>query len=1073
MCTPGIFVGQNEITRVQMRYVSPNTADIQVLRTGYDLAVQTAPSNTYAEITSGTSFSRQETTNPGMFTLNLGNQYTVSAKNLTAYDVKVANCTYERGQRECVPTNIRAATCSISICNDGGTVDVNSPNRVYKYAFMYVPKGVADVVVVRTGDDQSIESVGATTSAQINGVTQTPNPATYTALPAGGSTLQSVFATKDMSKIMKVGWCSYFRGAPECSPVGHGCVGGVGGHAPVCDFELADCTVAGSFCKYDLPLQDANKIYKIEFKYLSDSLAAPTATSTGDVLTKVVGRDLTTLTAPAGVTTQFATQSMRSDKRYFVNNVPIGNYAYYAKYDANYSIQAGFCQYERGRPECSVQQSYYIGNGGTGYLAAIAPFNDANCDPTIGLCTPAQFPGEQAYQSVHQSVDSNVVTKIVWKYDVPKNADIEIKRVGGDLFMGSAPTTTAYYDTVAAVRTNPARFTNVRGAAHVVYSQYYPNTHVTSVGSCVYERGGTPCAVTDFNPAACDANLRVCKYVLSNVDEYKVNKVVFKYDELPANGFLLTNSGPVSMIPGNSDTTLITATKTGTQDAQTIVFGVTGLPSGATATFSPTTCNDTCTSTMTVQSTTATPIGTYPLQVSGFPSGNVTSLDMNVGNAIRIHAYSVVCPAESDLPNWGGEIGSHGTTNTPGRPITMNPTVLQEFLQSHPQCVLSPNWNFQWGHAGAPAKSGDFIGPAATGTGPTDWRNFDTPTAVGDQPAVAEIFSLWDGVKNSELLWVRENLKPGYITYPQPPYPVFTKYGAELFCHRDGYNYDDWDYVYNPQYGSTYYCVAFNAGNEGGPTTGDISLDRTDSAGAPVDAVTDSGGTSKTIYAGFGNTPGSVPTGPAPAHPLVLSNTPVGQKSFYVTQVDGVDEIVGLCTYAANTGGDCTPIFATSTGSQYYPTFTLSCGSTGSTWCTGQIPVLPGQTTKIVVKYVTASAPSAKTLSCSATPNVTAGKEVSWVASLQNVPANELGNYTYTWYGGAYTTANQVYSAGSEWNSGSAQTVNVFKKSYPATITTTSVQGATAYVTSSVSGEIIAPCTTKTTVIPRPTFIEI
>ncbi len=54
---------------------------------------------------------------------------------------------------------------------------------------------------------------------------------------------------------------------------------------------------------------------------------------------------------------------------------------------------------------------------------------------------------------------------------------------------------------------------------------------------------------------------------------------------------------------------------------QTVTLSATGLPSGATASFSPPSGNPTYTPTMTIATSLTTPAGTYPIQISGSPAG--------------------------------------------------------------------------------------------------------------------------------------------------------------------------------------------------------------------------------------------------------------------------------------------------------------------------------------------------------------------------------------------------------------------------------------------------------------------
>jgi hypothetical protein len=55
--------------------------------------------------------------------------------------------------------------------------------------------------------------------------------------------------------------------------------------------------------------------------------------------------------------------------------------------------------------------------------------------------------------------------------------------------------------------------------------------------------------------------------------------------------------------------------------AQLITFSVTGLPTGTTASFSPTSCSPTCSATLTINTTVSTPAGSSTVVVTATGSG--------------------------------------------------------------------------------------------------------------------------------------------------------------------------------------------------------------------------------------------------------------------------------------------------------------------------------------------------------------------------------------------------------------------------------------------------------------------
>src|SRR4030095_10077801 len=61
-----------------------------------------------------------------------------------------------------------------------------------------------------------------------------------------------------------------------------------------------------------------------------------------------------------------------------------------------------------------------------------------------------------------------------------------------------------------------------------------------------------------------------------------------------------------------------------------ISFSISGLPTGATATFTPTGCNATCTSSLQISASNSTAVGTYPITVTGSPLDKTTTFDLVV-----------------------------------------------------------------------------------------------------------------------------------------------------------------------------------------------------------------------------------------------------------------------------------------------------------------------------------------------------------------------------------------------------------------------------------------------------------
>lgn len=71
-----------------------------------------------------------------------------------------------------------------------------------------------------------------------------------------------------------------------------------------------------------------------------------------------------------------------------------------------------------------------------------------------------------------------------------------------------------------------------------------------------------------------------------------------------------------TIVQGSSLSTTVTANLI-SSTSQSISFSASGLPSGATASFSPTNCNPTCSSTVTITTSATTPAGSYTINITG------------------------------------------------------------------------------------------------------------------------------------------------------------------------------------------------------------------------------------------------------------------------------------------------------------------------------------------------------------------------------------------------------------------------------------------------------------------------
>jgi hypothetical protein len=159
-----------------------------------------------------------------------------------------------------------------------------------------------------------------------------------------------------------------------------------------------------------------------------------------------------------------------------------------------------------------------------------------------------------------------------------------------------------------------------------------------------------------------------------------------------------------------------------------------------------------------------------------------------------IVAEKVVCTTEAALPNW----------NTGGSAPKIDADTAQDWVdQSEGRCSLVPDWQFEWASENIADPS-----DAATGTAGIGWNTFGPTNGLGK----TSVFLNAAAIDGDSFLWVREVLKDGYIPFTHQATPDNSNnVSAEMYCHTDGLNYDNWDRVDGIATGSTYHCVAFNA----------------------------------------------------------------------------------------------------------------------------------------------------------------------------------------------------------------------------------------------------------------------
>src|SRR3989344_4180243 len=159
-------------------------------------------------------------------------------------------------------------------------------------------------------------------------------------------------------------------------------------------------------------------------------------------------------------------------------------------------------------------------------------------------------------------------------------------------------------------------------------------------------------------------------------DGWSAEDYLVKYTILSPLDFTLSNGGNKSVTQGSSGTT------------QSTGFAVSGLPTGATASFSPTACSPNCSTTLTISTSASTPAGNSTIIVT-VTAGSVTKTSTFTLTVNAPTTTSGALLQKSDLVYQGSFKVPHGTFGASsfdwGEGImAYNPANNSLFISSHP-----------------------------------------------------------------------------------------------------------------------------------------------------------------------------------------------------------------------------------------------------------------------------------------------------------------------------------------------------------------------------------------------------
>lgn len=160
--------------------------------------------------------------------------------------------------------------------------------------------------------------------------------------------------------------------------------------------------------------------------------------------------------------------------------------------------------------------------------------------------------------------------------------------------------------------------------------------------------------------------------------------------------------------------------------------------------------------------------------------------------AATIIAHKIVCKTEEDLPNWG----DHNEVTK------IDESTAEKFVnKSEGSCWFEEGFDFQW----APGNTSiNYTGQSNQGDLGSPWETF-SPT---DSDGKATLTLTAEELDNQSHIWIHEVWSDDYI--PFTGQNTDQNVSAEIYCHTDVLNYDNFERVDGISVDNTYYCVAFN-----------------------------------------------------------------------------------------------------------------------------------------------------------------------------------------------------------------------------------------------------------------------
>ncbi len=220
--------------------------------------------------------------------------------------------------------------------------------------------------------------------------------------------------------------------------------------------------------------------------------------------------------------------------------------------------------------------------------------------------------------------DVRVYGRALTQAEIQADMNAPVGGVGGDTTPPSTPTNVS----ATAVSSSQVDLSWTASTDNVGVAGYRVFRNSTSVGTS----GSTSFSDTGLLPATTYA-YSVAAYDAAGNTSLQSTAVTIT-TPAPSFDFTVSNGGNRSVVQGGAVTNTVTATLSAGV-TQAVSFQASGLPSGGTAAFSPSSCSPSCTTTLTITTSASTPIGTSTITITGTGGGvsHTTSFSLSVTSA--------------------------------------------------------------------------------------------------------------------------------------------------------------------------------------------------------------------------------------------------------------------------------------------------------------------------------------------------------------------------------------------------------------------------------------------------------